>query len=309
MQVPDSIRKCVFFVGCRLADGTYHLGGTAFFVGRPMPKVPGTPFVYVVTARHVIDKIRSLGIRTVSLRLNFKDGGARWLDYDVARWRFHPDPSVDVAVMRVDADVEDDHLNFPIYAIATDAVIAAEGIGIGNEVFLAGLFIRHAGKQRNIPILRVGNIAAMPEEPIEADFGPNNLIEGYLIEARSFGGLSGSPVFTHFDDMKVRLQSYYLLGLIHGHYDIPSFSSDGSDEFDLFDLSIEDASAKSVVNTGIAIVVPASKILEVLDQPIIREEENQVEQETLRKGLPTLDNLNSDQELDISENGQGLTRE
>jgi hypothetical protein len=49
-----------------------------------------------------------------------------------------------------------------------------------------GLFSEHQGAERNIPIVRVGNIAAMPEEPVlTTSWGA---IDAYLIEARSIGG-------------------------------------------------------------------------------------------------------------------------
>ena len=44
----------------------------------------------------------------------------------------------------------------------------------------------------NLPIVRLGAIAAMPGEYIKTDWG---CLRAYLIEARSIGGLSGSPVF------------------------------------------------------------------------------------------------------------------
>jgi len=67
-------------------------------------------------------------------------------------------------------------------------------IGLGDETFAIGLFRSHYGQQRNMPVIRVGNIAAMPEEPIAAKYG-KDFIEGYLVEMRSIAGLSGSPVF------------------------------------------------------------------------------------------------------------------
>ena len=64
---------------------------------------------------------------------------------------------------------------------------------MGDEVFVVGLFRHRHGTQRNIPIVRVGNLAALTEEKVATnDFG---LVDAYLIEARSIGGLSGSPVF------------------------------------------------------------------------------------------------------------------
>lgn len=40
-------------------------------------------------------------------------------------------------------------------------------------------------------------------------------IEVYLIEARSIGGVSGSPVFVR--ESFPRAGKHYLLGLMHGH--------------------------------------------------------------------------------------------
>jgi hypothetical protein len=89
-------------------------------------------------------------------------------------------------------------------------------------------------------------------------------MEAYLAESRSIGGLSGSPVFVR-NTVKSPVQGPkgvsniyalgdgHLLGLMHGHWDLPvSFSS------------LEQAEA---VNMGVSIVVPAKKILEVLHHP------------------------------------------
>ncbi len=74
---------------------------------------------------------------------------------------------------------------------ATDEIIKDQNIGLGDEVFITGLFGYVAGSQKNIPIVRVGNIAMMPDEKVPTEGEP---MEAYLIEARSMGGLSGSPV-------------------------------------------------------------------------------------------------------------------
>ncbi len=49
----------------------------------------------------------------------------------------------------------------------------------------------------------------------------------------------------------------YLLGLMHGHWDIPPENKN--------DLAVKDSFGS--VNMGIAIVVPAKKILETLNHP------------------------------------------
>ena len=53
------------------------------------------------------------------------------------------------------------------------------------------------GRDRNFPIVRTGHIAMMPDEKIPkvkiGDWEGN--ADAYLIESRSIGGWSGSPVF------------------------------------------------------------------------------------------------------------------
>ena len=48
----------------------------------------------------------------------------------------------------------------------TDEVINKYTIDTGDEVVITGMFFSHIGQQRNIPIVRIGNIAAMPQEPV-----------------------------------------------------------------------------------------------------------------------------------------------
>lgn len=140
--------------------------------------------------------------------------------------------------------------------------IMQHGINAGDEVLVTGLFANHIGKRRNIPIVRCGNIAAMPEELVETDLGP---MDAFLIEARSIGGLSGSPVFVSIGGTprRVRENQYsfppqwhiYLLGLIHGHWDarggetVPDSTRQGES-----------------INQGIAVVAPATQILETIRQ-------------------------------------------
>ena len=70
--------------------------------------------------------------------------------------------------------------------------LANWNIGIGDEVHAVGLFSEAPGHQTNMPIVRVGNIPMMPTEQIQTDMGYADV---YLVEARSLGGMSGSPVF------------------------------------------------------------------------------------------------------------------
>lgn len=91
-----------------------------------------------------------------------------------------------------------------------------------------------------------------------------------MAELGSWGGQSGSPVFVYFsvdrdlfagETLRTEIPNPGLLGLLHGHYNFPQ---------GVVNLS---ESAKDVhvpLNSGIAIVVPATGILELLalDQAI-----------------------------------------
>ena len=93
----------------------------------------------------------------------------------------------------------------------------------------------------------------MPDEPVPTSVG---LIDGYLIEARSIGGLSGSPVFVR-ESVTLGIGSFYLMGLMHGHWDIPLENKNDT---------IDAVGVNGAVNMGIAIVVPIRKILEVINR-------------------------------------------
>src|SRR5690606_30737090 len=64
----------------------------------------------------------------------------------------------------------------------------------GDPVFIAGVFVGRVGDRRNIPVLRLASIAATADEPV-AWGSPRR--PAYLIETKSLGGTSGSPVFLH----------------------------------------------------------------------------------------------------------------
>jgi hypothetical protein len=125
----------------------------------------------------------------------------------------------------------------------------------------------------------------MPEEPVQT---ANGKIEAYLIESRSIGGLSGSPVFVYLGnwrliDKKWRQASgftFTLLGLMHGHWDI--------DEADI-DVSIPDTNKQRSINMGMAIVIPVEKILETIKQPILLKKQRELIDKKSAKTPPVPD--------------------
>jgi hypothetical protein len=287
MLVPDEVRKCVGFAFYRTKEG-YGLG-TVFFVGYPFSSDPlNRIFIYAVTAKHVYEGAANDSLDgKIILRLNFKDGSTKLIESKVSQWLVHPsDNSVDVAVMPFGIPNDADHLCFPTQAFATKQVIEQQSIGLGDELFMVGLFTGHLQTKRNIPIVRIGNIAGMPEEPVDTKM--YGRMEAYLIEARSIGGLSGCPVFVNTGGMRtipskgtiVSPSMFFLLGLMHGHWDrLPAERTDSGI------IEPRDES----VNMGIAIVVPATKILEVLDQTKLKDDRAKIEEIERAKTLPVAD--------------------
>ncbi len=118
-------------------------------------------------------------------------------------------------------------------------------------------------------------------------------MEAYLVETRSIGGLSGSPVFVHLGvTRKVGGKTmtsmndegvYLLLGLMHGHWDLAVP--------DIFPIASRHEDLKVKVNSGIGIVIPAQKILEVLDQPKLLEKRKEADEamKWRRENTPTMD--------------------
>jgi hypothetical protein len=258
MRVQEVFRECVVFI-CQkqtLVDGTIGVSfvGTGFFVSIPSKHRSDVNYLYLVTAKHVAEKLNMPFL----IRLNDKKDSSDYLESGDGQWFYHPtDKSVDVAVMPCAPAHLYDFKSVSSNNFITDEIITQNKVGIGDEVFITGLFAHAYGSQKNQPIIRIGNIAMIPDEPLPTETGN---MEAYLIEARSIGGLSGSPVFVYESVPIGAPRNFYLLGLMHGHWDIhPAMKNDSFMGNEIF----------GKVNMGIAIVVPATKILEVLNHPTL----------------------------------------
>jgi hypothetical protein len=258
---------------CSNIGGELKPVGTAFFFSIATPPIQ---WLVVVTALHVVANVQ---LRTVDgtafvnsddgktfLRVNTKDGGFKVVEVTEDKW-FKPDMSsgeiVDIAFCQWDVLPSASEFDFRAIGAelaATKDVMTVEQIGVGNEIAFAGLFVNHHGKKRNEPIVRFGNICGMPSEPVSTKVGD---IEAYLVESRSVGGLSGSPVFVDVGVYRVvdNVRQYrrgeekvlYLLGVVNAHFDV--FVKKAT-----VDVSPSDEH----VNKGIAVVTPIDKVLNVI---------------------------------------------
>ena len=200
-------------------------------------------------------------------------------------WLYPEDEAVDVAVLPIDLpqdayDYKCVHLNT---FVVTDMVIQEHDIGIGDVLYMCGLFSLHYGTQRNIPILRTGIIAAMPDEPLE---DPNTGLgyRAYLAEVRSLGGISGSPVFIALEHGRIPNprgvlgRRVWLLGLIRGHWDLRQSRA--------APITAQESDA---VNTGIAMVTPSQEVYKLLMREDVAMERRREDREYQKRNAPTLD--------------------
>lgn len=276
VRVDERIRKCVIFLGSS-DRGTFVPFGTAFIT---VIGYEGRAFQTLVTAKHVIDRIPG---REVYARLNTVEGGARVVPTSKDWWFPHENPEIDVCVCPTGFTREE----FDFLHLALDGnetmVLPSAGppkhvVGLGDEVFVTGMFIPRIGETRNIPVIRMGTVSAMPDERLRTEYGDH---EAYLVEVRSIDGLSGSPLFAPASHMLFtgkyfepnRDFRYYLIGMILGHSEVQNPAG----AIEIKQRKSKRPEGKQVrayvgVNTGIAIALPISYVLEAIHQQKLKDE-------------------------------------
>jgi hypothetical protein len=272
--VPERARQCVLFVGIKIGDA-FAPRATAFIVEIEQHQ---HRWLYLVTAEHVVSGLLSKG-HDIWLRINNKSGIPDEIKCASTDWWFHPDnetAATDVAIAPLNIDQDTDINPIPIFGpksvAATSEVISKVRIGVGDEVAITGLFRSHHGQNRNVPITRIGNLAMMNEEPVKTKYC--GYVDAYLVEARSIGGLSGSPVFIHLPAIRTidgkteihpdqKVFQLYLLGLMHGHFDIDNLNADV--------VLDDEKDASSGIHAGIGVVIPVEKITETILQQELTE--------------------------------------
>jgi len=283
MRIPDEITKCVCFL-CVQDNGAYRYGGTAMILTVKEGATDELWWTYLVTARHCVERAKNR-YGDLYARFNLIDGTSRQVKLE-DRWIFPDDESVDIAILPIFIAGGVEHGNVSNLMFANDYQVEALNIGIGDDLFIVGLFSQREGTQRNIPIVRSGIIASMPEEPLQ-DANTGNPYHAYLIEARSIGGLSGSPVFVAIDTHDSVTQArrtpndaalFLLLGFIRSHWDLKTTT--------VMDF-LEDADSK--LNMGIAVVTPIQEVMKVISGEELTKQRKDIRKEYLKKKAPTDD--------------------
>jgi hypothetical protein len=297
MQVSDIVLKCAAFIGHPAAHGSFVVDGTAFF---GYVTEEEQDFHYIITCTHVVWPERAELPKEysgspsgkISLRVNLENGEPKVFESDRSEWVFHKDKWVDICAFAVDArrSEEADKVDWAPINLGTLCVTPENasqyGLSLGDEIFMTGAFVGRIGERKNIPVVRIGNIAAMPSEPVD-NAAPR--APAYLIEIRSLGGFSGSPVFLNLqssrhnrrlifgpvkiipqdgsEEKEVVLVPYRLIGMMlasHRGKHPGDFISEGET-----DIRIP---GDAEFNAGIGVVMPAEQIVRFLmDTPALKE--------------------------------------
>ena len=202
MLVPRDLLDSVVLLGVETSAG-FQSTGVAYFVSVPATAVPGKRHVYLVTAGHSVRDRDNL-----VARLNEPAGGTiidllphadRWLRLAEPDIR---ESYVDLAAVRWNPEVSAaaGYSSIPLEAFFDERLVGSQsdvGVGIGDDVFTVALMDVRYAQPQNAPLVRTGNVAMVPREPMLVRFenGPELRMRLYLIELRSGSGVSGSPVF------------------------------------------------------------------------------------------------------------------
>jgi hypothetical protein len=281
-RIPDTILECIFYLypSQQAAELGESAGGCGFFLLVPFERAKRNHLI-AVTNRHVINH------GGCTLRINTKDGKCFPVDSNERDWFNHP-AGDDVSILLVDFPIKFECMGIEYQKdqFITQGKIQEFDIGPGEDVFTVGRFVSHEGKQQNTPVVRFGNIAQMPIEPIKQDHG--FLQESYLVEGRSVGGYSGSPVFMYIPSFAARpdkgkqvSSNFYgpwLLGVNWGHL---------NDWKPVCDKEGEPTGTMKVPqNSGMMGVVPIWKLIEMIEDPEMVARRKKQEIKILGEGPP-----------------------
>jgi len=257
MTVSPFILNAAAFIGKDGQQGFIPFG-TCFFLEISEEQ---SSFVYAITCRHLVGQ-------ATHLRLGRKNKPPMLIDVQPNAW-LCPDGSTDLAIVPFDSARWDADSDLRIAFISVPSAVWSTPpptnffMAPGAELVIPSLFTPHPGELDNIPILRRATIAAMPREPLRY---ASPVYPSYLIESRSLGGSSGSPVFVNLrpNDPATPMNwidasgsvslPLLLIGMITA-----SHAGDYADEF----ATTEEkrSTADSQFNAGISVVMPVEVIM------------------------------------------------
>ena len=275
-RVHDTLLDCVFYIYANeqdAMDNAEESAASGFFIMAPSEVHENIGYLYAVSNIHVISLLPQ-----PILRINTKEDSFDTFVTQADDWIRHPGGD-DIAVYPVNfVDWKQHSVKYFLREhILTEEFMEKQNVGVGDDVFMVGRFRTHSGKGRNLPSVRFGNIAMMPEEPVyNKELGYET--DSFLVEMRSISGFSGSPVVIDIPPMSDRKHEgdvqalsmgseTRLLGIDWGH--IPIWEKAKNNQNETF---------KVQMNSAMAGVVPSWKLFDLLDGKELKEKRKKDEE-------------------------------
>jgi hypothetical protein len=270
--IPEAVLQCVAYLvkpgSAASGDEANRPIGTGFFIGHQYAQRLNRRYVFLVTSKHVLFDENGILHTKLLLRMNRKDTN-RANDFDIIKqdaWFVHPDEeAVDLAVQPV-VPREAKFLYVRSSDFVTKDLFKERNIGIGDDVFYAGLLSYHSGHETIVPIVRFGRLALITNE---------KTVDGkyyHFIDAGSIPGHSGSPVFLWATPSRVSTalvagpRIFGLYGVVSGVLEYQQSLK----------VTVPKETGRRVVpldsrSGGVTAVVPVRYLIEILESPRLRE--------------------------------------
>lgn len=193
-RIDHKVLDSVFFLyqSVEDADQGAKAVGTGFVVSMGGGLFDSVASYYGVTNWHV-------AVRDAAsvIRLRLLSGNFQIIELGPEDWTFIPGQD-DIAV--VELPLEDAQRK--VHGIHETMFLTSLGdarmnIGVGEDVFMLGLFVNHEGHVTGVPKARFGNISMMASADAPIEQPTKFRGEGYIIDMHSRDGFSGSPVFVY----------------------------------------------------------------------------------------------------------------
>jgi Trypsin-like peptidase domain len=259
VRIGDEFLECVVYIYPNEEDANdgREAGGSGFLVNFPTPE-EGKDRVFVVTNRHVIEHLPAPVVR-----VNRTDGSFDSIRTNKIAWKIHPEGDDIAAIDFTQRSAEHSIRWVDIRTALPEHKIQDFNIGIGDTVAMLGRLIGHDGKVRNSPIARFGTIAMMPGDKIKNTFNADQ--ETYLIECHSVPGFSGSPVFLFLNTSTRSLGGHQLVGIGPWLLGIDWYHASNIERVRDENGAFLGNGLYVKSNTGVAGVIPATRILHLLN--------------------------------------------
>jgi len=163
--------------------------GTAFLVSIPAKTQKGY-YIYLVTAKHVLQTENKQKLNLIYARFNTKDSSEmfnvplNWTGRNKTVFT-HADTSIDLAIIPIVVPSNLEYKHIGIDQIIRRSDFDSLKVNVGTDVFFTGLFTAYIRTKSINPIFRFGKVCLIPREKIEFDKVNRELL---LIESSSFGG-------------------------------------------------------------------------------------------------------------------------